>query len=107
MNILAFSPKTTTEKITVAFNFATIGVMSPAESLSNQSLSIVTVKGIDPSPVSMLTAPIYPDPAHQHRVLQKIQGGINGCVYRLTAQVETNFGNIYEMTRLLKVEDPG
>jgi hypothetical protein len=105
MNILSFSPKTVAEKITLAFNFATIGVMSPAETISTQEVTVSVQKGTDPNPSAILNGPCLLDPNNRLRALQKIQNGIDGVVYHFVAQVTTSSGNVYEIHRVLRVEN--
>lgn len=102
--ILAFSPKTPTEKVTLAFNFATIGVMGGTEAISSQGVDVSTFKGTDPTPASLLNGAPYIDPDHPQRIFQKIKDGVDGNVYHITAWVQTNLGNRYEIHRLMKVE---
>lgn len=104
--ILSFSPKSTTEKITLTFNFSTIGVMGGAELIISQTTIVEVQKGIDPTPANILNGPASLDPTHPHRILQRVQDGIEDVIYLLIMRVTTNFGNTYEMYRLLRIDNP-
>ena len=106
MLILSFSPKSTTEKPVLTFNFSTIGVMGGAELIISQTTTVEVQKGIDPTPASILNGPATLDPAHPHRILQRVQDGVDGVIYLLKVQVLTNFGNVYEIYRLLRIANP-
>lgn len=105
MVILSLCKKSPNDKITIAFNFATSGSLHLTEKIVEHGIQIRLFSGNDQDPKSILYEPPTIDPNHPHKILQKIQGGVPGSTYQFTVRVRTDQNHIYEMRRLLVVDN--
>ena len=104
MPIPSFSPKTPTEKVILAFSFSGLGVLLPGETISAKAVSASVFSGTDATPSAILNGSPFVDPLDPARILQGVQNGVDGVVYKLCASITTSLGNVYEIYRLLRID---
>ena len=93
---MAFDAKEPGEIVIVTFDFSAL-----ASVLSNAAIVVTTVNGAaDPSPASLLSGAAQITGA---TVLQKIQGGVNGAVYKLHCQVDSATGERFALADTMQV----
>jgi len=86
----SFSYKITTESELFTFDFSQ--VLSPAETISSATCTVILMNGIDPNPNAILagTAIIANKTASQ-----RIIGGLAEVTYRLEMTITTSLNNTY------------
>jgi hypothetical protein len=93
-----FPPKDPAESIVVTFDFTTI---SGVTTVSTPVIDVSVVKGTDAAPSALKSGSASVQGA---KVLQRIVGGVDGCVYELHCQADTPDGSRYVISEVLAVE---
>ena len=96
----AFTYKLTTENELFGFDFGQ--VLSPSETLTTASCSVIIMSGIDNNPSAILTgsAAITGSVANQ-----RVTGGLSEVTYRLIMTVTTSLGNTFTAVGDLPIYD--
>jgi hypothetical protein len=86
----SFSYKITTESELFTFDFSQ--VLSPSETISTSSCSVIVINGVDPTPSTILVgAPVVVNKTAS----QRVANGISEVTYRLEMTITTSQGNTY------------
>lgn len=99
----SFSYKITTESENFSFDFTQ--VLTPAETISAATCTVILMNGTDSSPSAILSG--TPTWATGSKVVsQRIYNGVSECTYRLVMTITTSIGNTYVGVGDLSVYDP-
>lgn len=97
---LSFAPKRTQEVLTLAFDFNP--VLGTGETVVSGSWAIQAVRPSTASTAGMLVGtPVI----MSGQTFQQVRGGIDGTIYVLIAQINTNNNNIIQENALLRITD--
>lgn len=99
-----FTPKRTAESDNFTVDF--VNQLGGGETLTGPTVTIAvsTESGVpDPAPLSL--APDGAALVSGTKVVQKLQGGIDGCLYIVTHRVQTSTGRTIEQSTRLLVKD--
>ncbi len=86
----SFSYKITTESELFTFDFSQ--VLSPSETISTATCSVIVMNGIDPSPSAILSGAAV---IVNKTASQRVANGISEVTYRLEMTITTSQGNTY------------
>jgi hypothetical protein len=93
-----WKPKDPAESLVITWDFSTI---SGVTAVSAPVPAVSVLKGSDANPATMLSG----SPSIQGaKVLQRIVGGISGCVYEMRCQADAQDGNRYVISEELPVQ---
>jgi len=86
----SFSYKITTESELFTFDFSQ--VLSPSETISTATCSVIVMNGTDPSPSAILSGTAV---ISNMTASQRVVNGISEVTYRLEMTITTSQGNTY------------
>lgn len=86
----SFSYKITTESELFTFDFSQ--VLSPSETISTATCSVIVMNGTDPSPSAILSGTAV---ISNMTASQRVINGISEVTYRLEMTITTSQGNTY------------
>jgi len=86
----SFSYKITTESELFTFDFSQ--VLSPSETISTATCSVIVMNGTDPSPSAILSGTAV---ISNMTASQRVVNGISEVTYRLEMTITTTQGNTY------------
>jgi hypothetical protein len=86
----SFSYKITTESELFTFDFTQ--VLSPSETISTATCTVVVMNGIDPTPNNIIVGAAV---INNQTASQRIANGLNEVTYRLVMTITTSQGNTY------------
>ena len=86
----SFSYKITTESELFTFDFSQ--VLSPSETISTATCSVIVMNGVDPSPSTILVGSTV---IVNSTASQRVANGISEVTYRLKMTITTSQGNTY------------
>ena len=97
----ADAAKSPGETYKVAFDFAAL--LEEGETLSGTpSVAVTLLAGTDANPAELLDGAAA---IQGTRVRQRVRGGVDGCVYSLTATVQTSSSNTWQLPFRLPVRN--
>lgn len=86
----SFSYKITTESELFTFDFSQ--VLSPAETISTATCTVIVMNGTDPTPTAILSGAAV---IVNKTASQRVANGISEVTYRLEMTITTSQGNTY------------
>jgi hypothetical protein len=86
----SFSYKITTESELFTFDFSQ--VLSPSETISTATCTVIVMNGVDPSPSSIIVGAAV---ISNQTASQRIANGLNEVTYRLSMTITTSQSNTY------------
>ena len=96
----SFSYKITTESELFTFDFSQ--VLSPSETISTATCSVIVMNGVDPNPSTILVGSTV---IVNSTASQRVANGISEVTYRLEMTITTSQGNTYTGVGDLPVYD--
>jgi hypothetical protein len=99
-----YSSKTPLEAIDLGIGFYALLVRpgQVPQTLASGEVTITVESGTDPNPQAMLVGLPTINGA---MITQRVSGGINGCVYRLSFQATTSTGQVFEEVAYLPLSE--
>jgi hypothetical protein len=97
----AFTYKLTTESEIFSFDFSQ--VLTPSETITTATCSVLVVDGVDGNPSSILSGFTSISGAVASI---RVVGGLTGVTYRLVMTITTSYGNTYTALGDIPVYDP-
>lgn len=92
---MSFSDKDPSESIVVTFDFSAL-----VTAISTAAVAIEVTEGNDASASAMLSGAAL---VSGTKVLQRVNSGVDGCVYNLRCTVTTSDGSTYVLANTLPV----
>jgi len=86
----SFSYKITTESELFTFDFTQ--VLSPSETISTATCTVIVMNGDDPTPNNIIVGAAV---INNQTASQRIANGVNDVTYRLVMTITTSQGNTY------------
>ena len=86
----SFSYKITTESELFTFDFTQ--VLSPSETISTATCTVIVMNGVDPTPNNIIVGAAV---INNQTASQRIANGLNEVTYRLVMTITTSQGNTY------------
>lgn len=93
MNEMVFASKGTAETVALVFDFS--GLSLQPNTLTSPVVTAAVYSGVDPAPASLISGSA--SVASSTGIIQKIAGGVAGCIYELTCTVTaTSTGGVVQ-----------
>lgn len=101
MITITFDSKRPAEKVWSTFRFGK--GLAPGETVTSVVVGVALVQGVDPTPAAVLDgAAVLLQGA---RVMQRLQGGVDGASYRIRIDATTSAGQVLALAGVLPVEE--